>query len=162
MNRFARLTLGTFLLAAAVTIGCSGSSNNTGTGGTTGGGGSGGGTGGSGPDPSFMAVPPCSTEASYSTGTTVAFPAAPTDFNYNPKCLKTTVGSTVTFNGDFVMHPLGASAVRGITSGSPITDTNNGSTKAFTFPTAGFYAYWCMFHGSDADGNFMSGVIWVK
>ena len=39
--------------------------------------------------------------------------------------------------------------------------TNTGSTASFTFPTAGFYAYYCMFHGVD-NGQFMDGVLWVK
>ncbi len=159
MNCFTRLSLG-MLLAAAMTIGCSGSNNNgtPGTGGTGGGGGG----GGSGPDPSFMAFAPCSTEAGYSSGTTIAFPATPTDFNYAPRCLKVSAGATVTFNGDFAMHPLAPSATRGAPSTSnPIVNMSSGTTASFTFPTAGFYAYLCNFHGSD-DGQFMSGVIWVK
>ena len=160
MNFLSRLTFG-ILLAATATVGCSSTSSNPtpGTGGTGGGGGG----GGSGPDPSFMAVAPCSTEASYTTsGTTIAFGGTDPGFNYAPNCLKVSTGASVTFNGDFSMHPLGPSAVRGMTTGNPIVVTNTGTTKSFTFPAAGFWAYYCMFHGSDADGNFMSGVIWVK
>jgi plastocyanin len=159
MTFLSRLTFG-ILLAAPLAIGCSGSSNSS-TPGSGGSGGSGGG-GGTGPDPSFMAVAPCSTEAAYTTtGTTITFPATPTDFNYAPKCLKVTAGASVTFNGEFAGHPLDKSEVRGTVTGNPIVMTNTGSTASFTFPTAGFYAYYCRFHGVD-DGQYMDGVIWVK
>ena len=99
MTSLSRLTLLGTLLAATLTIGCSGSSN-TNTPGTGGGGGGGStGSGGSGPDPSFMAVVPCSTEDAYTTtGTTITFPATATDFNDSPKCLKVTAGASVTFS----------------------------------------------------------------
>jgi plastocyanin len=38
--------------------------------------------------------------------------------------------------------------------------TNTGTTASFTFPTAGFFGYFCAFHGAD-DGQFMDGVLWV-
>jgi plastocyanin len=145
MNSLSRLTFG-ILLAATLNVGCGDS----------------GGGGPTGPDPSFMAVAPCSTEAMYTTtGTTVAFPAGPTDFNYSPKCLKVTAGSSVTFSGDFAAHPLDPSELRGTTAGNPIMLTNTGTSSSFTFPSAGFYAYYCQFHGAD-NGQFMDGVIWVK
>jgi len=145
MNSLARLSLLGILLATPLAVGC---------------GDSGGGT--PGPDPSFMAVAPCSMESSYTTtGTTITFPAAATDFNYTPKCLKVTAGATVTFSGDFSSHPLNPSALRGTTTGNPIVVTNTGTSAPFTFPTAGFYAYFCQFHGAD-NGQFMDGVIWVK
>jgi plastocyanin len=34
--------------------------------------------------------------------------------------------------------------------------------KTFTFPTPGYYAYFCMYHGFDDSGNFMAGVVWVQ
>jgi plastocyanin len=172
MNPLARLSLG-ILLTATVTLGCSGSSSNNtpGTGGTSGGGTSGGGTTGNGgttgsggtggADPSFMAFQPCAMESSYVSGTTIAFGGA-VGFNYSPACLKVSPGATVTFNGEFVSHPLVPSAMRGVPSGSnPIVNMSDGTTAAFTFPNAGFYAYLCNFHGTD-DGAFMAGVIWVK
>jgi plastocyanin len=144
MNSLSRLTFG-ILLAATLNVGC---------------GDSGGGT--PGPDPSFMAVTPCSVESSYTTtGTTVTFPAAALDFNYSPKCLKVTAGSSVTFSGDFAAHPLDPSETRGTMTGNPIMLTNTGTSSSFTFPTAGFYAYYCQFHGAD-DGQYMDGVVWVK
>jgi len=41
--------------------------------------------------------------------------------------------------------------------GKPILDFAN----LWLPPTAGFYAYFCQFHGAD-NGQFMDGVIWVK
>jgi plastocyanin len=155
MNRLSKMTFGILFLAASVTIGCSGSSDNSGAGGS--GGGGGGGTGGGIP---FMAMIPCPAETSYMPGTTIAFGGTDPGFNYAPKCLKATKGATVTFNGDFVMHPIEPSTMRGTTTGNPIVVTNTGTTASFTFPNSGFYAYLCTFHGSD-NSEFMNGVIWV-
>jgi len=110
----------------------------------------------------FMPVAPCNLETDYATGTTVTFPEA--GLGYAPKCLKAS-GATVTFNGDFSMHPLAASATRGTLTGNPFppfaTARNTGTTAPFTFTAPGFYAYWCTFHGGDGDGSFMAGVVWV-
>jgi plastocyanin len=173
MTFLSRLTFG-ILLAASMTIGCSGDGGGStpgtggstggtgGGGGTTGGGGTGGGGGGGGTGATFMAMIPCPEEASYTTtGTTVMFGAA-LGSNYAPKCLKVSTGATVTFSGDnFAFHPLQPSTMRGTVTGNPITLTNTGMTKAFTFPNPGFYAYFCMFHGLD-DAEFMNGVVWVQ
>ena len=164
-------------VSTAFTIGCSGSgSNNTpgarggwgggttggggtaGTGGPTGGGGSGG--GGIGVHGRCSRATPRANTSR--RGTTIAFGGADPGFDYAPKCLKVPAGTTVTFIGDFAMPP--ARPVRDARTADrqpdPITVINAGTTVSFTFPTAGFYAYYCMFHGSD-DGEFMSGVIWV-
>jgi plastocyanin len=109
-----------------------------------------------------MAVVPCSTEAMYTTtGTSIAFGGTDPGFNYAPKCLKVSAGATVTWNGDFATHPLDKSETRGTLTGNPITMTNTGTTASFTFPTPGFYGYYCRFHGAD-DGQFMDGVLWVN
>jgi plastocyanin len=168
-----RVTVGVFLLAGVVG-GCSGSSNNntpgtggasagtTGTAGTAAGGTSGAGTGGAsaGGTPGFMAVAPCADESAYVSGTTVNFGGA-LSANYDPKCLKVPAGTTVTFSGDFSMHPLTPSAMRGNTTDNPIVNMSAGTTATVTFPNAGFYAYLCNFHGSD-NGTFMTGVVWVQ
>jgi plastocyanin len=170
MTFLSRLTFG-ILLAASVTIGCSGDSSSTtpgtggggGGGGGTGGGGGGGGGGTGGAGLPFMAVAPCSTEAAYTTtGTTITFPVTSVDLNYSPKCLQVTAGSTVTFNGEFGSHFFAPSATRGTLTGNPMTNTSSGTTASFAFPTPGFYAYYCQFHGFDGDGSGMTGVIWVK
>jgi plastocyanin len=139
------------LLAVSAALGCSGAGGS----GTPGTGGMGGG------DPSFMAVAPCTTEAGYTTsGTTIQFGVS--GFTYTPNCLKVPAGSTVTFSGDFASHPLTPSALRGTMTGNPISPTGIGTTATFTFLDGGFWAYYCSVHGSDADGQFMSGVVWVK
>jgi len=88
---------------------------------------------------------------------------------YAPKCLKVTAGATVTFKGmgveTFMDHPLAPSGNRGLLTGNPITVTQDAvAMKSFTFPTPGFYAYYCMFHDPlDTGGpGLMSGVIWVQ
>jgi plastocyanin len=177
MTFASRLTFAILLGGLTVTtIGCSGSgsSNTPGTGGSgggagnggtgagtagSGGGGGSGGSGGSGAP--FMAFAPCSAESNYvTTPTTIAF-GGTVGFDYAPKCLKVPAGTSVTFSGDFATHPLAPSAMRGNTTNNPIVNMSNGTTASFSFPTPGFYAYLCNFHGSD-DGAFMSGVIWVQ
>jgi len=148
-------------LLVVASVGCSGDGavNPLGTGGTSG---SGGGTGGgSGGGSGFIAVAPCKAESNYTIdATSIAFGGAEDNF-YNPTCLKVPAGTTVTFSGDFGTHPLAPSAARGTLTGNPITVTSVGSTASFTFPTAGFWAYTCMVHGSDPDGELMTGVVWV-
>jgi len=96
-------------------------------------------------------------ESSYvSNTTTVTFDATKV---YTPACLKVAKGATVTFSGAFSSHPLAAST-RG-TSGNPIPSTNSGTTKAVAFPAAGFFPYYCTFHGNTAGAN-MAGVVWVE
>ena len=150
---------------------CSSSNNNgTGSGGTSGGAGTSGaagttGSGGSGGSSGFMAVAPCATESAYATGTIIDFSSAAV-FAYTPACLKVSAGSTVTFTGDFLTHPLLPSSKRGTLTGNPITATavvpDGGTSVQFTFPTPGFYAYQCDVHGSADDGTGMEGVVWVQ
>ncbi len=138
--------------------GASGSGGATGTGGTTS-------TGGA---PVFTAVTPCNAATDYATvaDNTINFGMMGADFVYMPKCLKVTAGATVTFKGfgieTFSNHPLAPSDKIGTVAGNPITETAEPSnTKTFTFPTAGAYAFFCEFHGSDL-GDAMAGVIWVQ
>ena len=143
-------------------------SGGSGTAGTTGTGGGGGtATGGAGgTTPGFMSVAPCTNESAYMTGTTIDFGLISGAFAYSPNCLKVPVGSTVTFSGDFTGHPLEPSTMRGNTTNNPITavsaNLDGAMTTSFTFPTAGFYAYFCSFHGSSDTGAGMAGVIWVQ
>jgi plastocyanin len=149
------------LVAAAAAVGCSGAGGGTSTPGTGGGGTGGGGAGGSS---TFMAVAPCASEASYTTtGTTIQF-GVNGALAYQPDCLEVAAGTTVTFSGDFVTHPLTPSARRGTLTGNPITASNGlpgANSEDFTFPNPGFYAYYCAEH-SDDSGTLMDGVIWVK
>jgi len=159
------LLAGAVLVAGLIATACTDNSGNgnpgvggssAGAAGTTGSGGTGGSSG------NFMAVPPCNTEGDYMSGSTVTFPASATDVSYTPKCLKVTAGATVTFNGDFTLHPLEPSTKRGTLTGNPITSTGTGTTKGFVFPTAGYYAYYCMTHGPSDGAAGMVGVIWVQ
>ncbi len=185
------LFAGTFLiLAAGLGAACTDNSGNgagnpgsagskTGTGGNSagtagaGGASSGGAGGAGGATPGFMSFMPCTAEGDYVTGTgdagtagmpTVSFGTINGTNAYDPQCLETPAGSTVTFSGDFGSHPLVPSTVRGNTTNSPITtvvSNPDGGKISFTFPTAGFYAYYCGEHGTDA-GDGMAGVIWVQ
>lgn len=163
-------TLGLILVAGCGSS-SSGSGSGTGgsgtssTGGATGSGGASGGGGASG----FTAVNPCSAATDYvpAADNTIVFGG--TTFAYAPNCLKVTAGATVTFQGmggdTFTNHPLAPSAKRGLLTGNPITMIQDPvATKTFTFPTPGFYAYFCMLHdpGDTGSPGFMSGVIWVQ
>src|SRR5262245_21937690 len=155
----ARLTFDVVMVAAGA-IGCSGNgaANPLGVGGSGGSGGSGGAGGGGVP---FQAVSPCTAASSYTTtGTTIQF-GVNGAHTYEPSCLAVANGATVTFSGEFGLHPLVPSTMRGTTSGNPILSTPTGTSASFTFPDAGFYAYFCSFHGTD-DGLSMAGVVWVR
>jgi plastocyanin len=176
-----RLSIVSLLLATLTAAACSdnGGNNTGGAGqgggaagsgggaaGSGGGGGPGGGSGGSTPTP-FMSVAPCTAESMYvATPTTIDFGLLDGGFNYRPKCLKVATGTQVTFmssssTNDFIVHPLAPSANRGTRPGNPIVSTTTGTSAMFTFPTKGFWAYYCTTHGSLDDGTFMAGVIWA-
>jgi plastocyanin len=159
MNPVPRLILG-IVVAGAAAVGCSGNGARNPLGAGGGGGTSGTGGSGGGGTP-FMAVAPCTVESSYVTaGTTVQF-GVNGAHNYEPSCLQVAKGASVTFLGEFGLHPLVPSTMRGTTSGNPILSTPTGISASFTFPNSGFYAYFCSFHGTD-DGLSMAGVIWVN
>ncbi len=158
-------------------LGCgSSSSTKTGTGGSGAAGssgasgGAGGTSGGSGTGGSsasaFMDFKPCDDASQYTTtGATIQYGGIVAgSFAYAPNCLKVAAGTSVTFEPasasfDFGSHWLHPSS-RG-TVASPITETKSGTTATFAFPTAGFYPFYCEFHGAD-DGTGMAGVIWVE
>jgi hypothetical protein len=134
-----------------------------------------GGAGGGGGTPGFMAIAPCLNESDYVTGTTVDF-GVNGAATYEPKCLKITIpmgslgtagvpGTNVTFSGDFFVHPLAPSEMRGAQTGNPITLTSSlpdgGTSKAFYFSTPGFFAYYCVEHGASDTGAGMAGVVWA-
>ncbi len=143
------------LFAAVGGVACSssnGSSTPTGSGGGNG--------------STFVDVAPCDQASAYTSGSTIMF-GGNLGLAYSPKCLKVSTGAQVTFEGDFGMHPLTPSARRGKLSGNPITTVASDAgvfapSATFTFPTAGFFAYFCAVHGSADDGSGMEGVIWVQ
>jgi plastocyanin len=82
--------------------------------------------------------------------------------DYTPKCLKLSVGSQATFNGNFASHPLlGGELVNFVlilaTNGPFVPVTNTGTTRSFTFNSVGTFPYYCTVHG---DGG-MNGAIFV-
>jgi plastocyanin len=145
------------------TSGTGGTGGTSGTGGTggTGTGGTGGtGTGGTGgTSMTFMPFKPCETEDAYMAASTVTF--SPTMFKYTPACVKVKAGTAVKFSGPFVSHPLRPSAMRGDTDNNPIKATDTGMEASFTFAKAGFYGFFCNFHGPADDGSNMAGMVWV-
>jgi plastocyanin len=149
-----------FTLAVAA-VGCGGSTSSGGTGGN---GGSGGGTGGT-TGGNFMAVEPCKAATAYTTtGTEIDFDMGSNTL-YVPSCLKVTKGASVSFvskGADFATHPLEPSKKRGDITNNPIKETMTGTMASFTFPAAGYFAYYCKNHGFSDDGSFMAGVIWVQ
>jgi hypothetical protein len=166
------VALGCFSLVA-----CGGGSSKGGTGGLGdpgSGGESGGGTGGTG-GPSgtggangstFTAIAPCNSASAYETGTTITFPNG--DSSYSPKCLKTTVGASVTFmpmaGANFSMYPLAPSQARGNVADNPIqmVETTSSAARSFAFGVSGFFGFTCLLAGSDSDGDGMTGVVWVQ
>jgi plastocyanin len=81
-------------------------------------------------------------------------------FTYSPACIRIKKGSTVTFEGNFAVHP----TVGGLTtippmpdSSSPIKLTNSGTSVTFTFDTAGDYPYYCEYHLPS-----MAGAVFVE
>ncbi len=103
----------------------------------------------------FEAFVPCNAPENYVLGSTVTFDNSLT---YTPQCIAIHRGSTVTFNGSFVEHPLRPST-RG-TANNPITATATGASATFTFNETGFFPYFCLLHGADV-GAGMSGVVQV-
>lgn len=79
---------------------------------------------------------------------------------YSPACLIVSAGQSVTFQGDFGVHPFSPGTVSGSgeTAGTPLTNRSSGSTPyAVTFPAPGLYPYYCELHQPG-----MAGVVRVK
>lgn len=76
---------------------------------------------------------------------------------YAPKCLKIKAGQTVTFDGDFTVHPLAHACGPAET----IPNVTTGTSEAVTFETSGNYGYFCTRHGNPAGGG-MAGRIVVE
>lgn len=74
-------------------------------------------------------------------------------FHYSPSLVFISPGDTVTWQGDFSMHPLVSD------EGIWVTPTS-GSTFSQTFDKPGAYHFHCFFHGA-AGGIGMSGTVLV-
>jgi plastocyanin len=81
---------------------------------------------------------------------------------YNPKCLKVSKGTAVTWNSDFMSHPLVGGTIMGVTKtpdpASPIKKTTSGTMATFMFPKAGVYGFYCDVHGLAG----MNGAVFVE
>ncbi len=77
-------------------------------------------------------------------------------FTYSPSSLTVNVGDTVTWEGNFAVHPL----VSGATCGQPDGKFSNssGSSFSYTFTAPGTYPYYCNVHC----GQGMTGVVTVR
>ncbi len=83
---------------------------------------------------------------------TVTFPNG--NFTEAPRCIRVTVGTMVTYSGDFAAHPLQGGRIAGglrvdDTSGPFACVTNTGTSKTFTMATAGRFGTFCTAHGPD-------------
>lgn len=140
----------TGLLLLALSVGCA-SSNGSGTGGAD------------AAAPTFNACAP-SSFVNGSAASTVNFGGEGGSplFGYAPACLRVSAGSSVTFRGDFSVHPIspGTSpqATTAGTANNPIAATVSGMSLAVTFPNAGTYPYFCEMHYAAG----MAGVILVE
>ena len=92
----------------------------------------------------------------------VALTVVSSGIRYTPRCARVSVGTTITFESDFVTHPLGGGAVVGGVAmpdpESPITPTTTGTTVTFDFTEVGEFPYFCDRHASIG----MFGTIWVE
>jgi plastocyanin len=95
----------------------------------------------------------------------IAFGGA-TGLAFSPRCIRVSVGTSVTFNGAFTFHPLLAGLVEGLVltpaaAGStplPTSALSTGTTATFTMTPAGAYGYYCTAHATLG----MNGAIFVE
>jgi plastocyanin len=78
------------------------------------------------------------------------------NYSYDPQCLMIRSGQTVTFRGDFIVHPLTPACGPELV----LYDRDTSTTAAFTLTITGIYGYYCLDHGNPA-GAAMSGAIAV-
>jgi plastocyanin len=87
------------------------------------------------------------------TSVTVNF-GGPLGNSYAPKCVVIAAGTSVSFEGDFAVHPLSATSG----AGNPITSTASGTTAAVTFAQPGAFGYQCDVHVAGG----MCGAVYVQ
>ncbi len=75
---------------------------------------------------------------------------------YSPSCIQIKSGQTVTFSGDFALHPL----AQACGPGTLIPAVPSGSSATFSACAPGWYGYYCQNHGA-SDGTGMAGAILV-
>ena len=84
-------------------------------------------------------------------------------YTYSPSCMIIAAGQTVTFQGDFSMHPLARGTVSDADAGSPdnpipVPPTDGGTSLDVTYPTVGNFPYYCTQHTAEA----MNGTVQAK
>ena len=84
------------------------------------------------------------------------------NFTYAPKCIKVTVATVLTFNGNFAGHPMvGGEVVAGAkvqaSTGPFLPATSSGSTASFTMSATGTFPYYCEPHALGG----MTGAVFV-
>ncbi len=81
----------------------------------------------------------------------ITFPYDPNAVQYSPRCIKISVGQTITWRGDFRYHPLEPA---GGDAPSPILvdPTPAGTERAVVFPNAGFFGFECATHSAEMYG----------
>ncbi len=82
-------------------------------------------------------------------------------FLYAPPCVMIRAGQSLTWSGDFALHPLAAGAIVAdapmAQPGNPIPTTASGTTLTVTFPAIGDWGYYCASHF----GANMKGAVYV-
>jgi plastocyanin len=153
-------------LGFGVLTSCGGDdTTNNGSTGAGGGGGGTAGTGSGGAGGGGMMVNGCdpttAVDKTASATTSVAF--SDTTLVYDPACIRIKVGSSVSWSGNFVAHPLEGGTINGITKTpdptSPIKLTMgmDAGSVTFPFPNAGNFPYYCTIHGTIG----MKGAVFV-
>lgn len=81
---------------------------------------------------------------------------------YNPKCIKVSAGTDVTWDSNFMLHPLVGGTVSGVTktpdANSPIKPTSSGMSVTFKLPAKGTYGFYCDVHAAGG----MAGAVFVE
>jgi plastocyanin len=78
------------------------------------------------------------------------------NYSYDPQCLMIRSGQTVTFAGDFIVHPLTPACGPELV----LYYRDTGATASFNLTVTGVYGYYCLDHGNP-EGAAMSGAIMV-
>ena len=80
------------------------------------------------------------------------------DFSYEPRCVRVTAGTSITFSGPgFARHPITQACGQDVKIVNPAT----GNQFTITFSNPGVYGYFCSTHGRAFDGLDMAGLIEV-
>ena len=78
------------------------------------------------------------------------------NYSYDPQCLMIRSGQTVTFAGDFIVHPLTPACGPELV----LYYRETGATASFNLTVTGVYGYYCLDHGNP-EGAAMAGAITV-